>query len=166
MKKVFSILLAIIMALSVFATAFAVSDETDVKSVEEIRLDNYKNGEKLTVGVGVPEYYGIYTGPAGSSRYAELNVSTGNKEIAEAVITENNKVCITANKTGKTTLTVTDINGAESVYTVKVLPKELNSLRLTFKNSGADFAAAFLGFWVIVSGIIGGTFDPIIGKIV
>ena len=165
MKKALSILLAIIMALSVSATAFAVSDATDAKSVEEIRLDNYKNGEKLTVGVGVPEYYGIYTGPAGSSRYAELTVSTGDEAIAAAVITENNKVCITANKIGKTTLTVTDINGAESVYTVKVLPKEINSLRLTFKNFGANLAASFLGFRVIVSGVIGGTFGPIIGKI-
>lgn len=165
MKKIISILLAVIIVFSVSVTAFAGSGTTDIKTVEKIRLDNYKNGEKIVVGVDIPEYYKVYVNGLHNEVNPVLTVSVENEDIASAKVVEDKKVCITGNKTGETILTITDADGSSSKFTVKVLPKGINSFRVTFKNIGDRIAADFLGFWMIIIGALGGTFGSIIGKL-
>lgn len=162
MKKLISILLAIIMALSVCVTAFAVSDTTDIRAAEEIRLDNYKNGEEIIVGVDSPEYYKVYVNGLHNEANPVLTVSVENEDIASAKIADDKNICITGNKTGKTTLTVTDADGASGEFTVRVIPKGINSLRLTFKNIGDNLSVDFLFSGMLLLGGIFGLFAPVV----
>lgn len=141
MKKLLSVLLAIIMLFSVSVTAFSAD--------EEIKLNRYTNGEKLTVGVDTPEYYTVYV--HGFYNKAALTVSVENEDIVSATVTEEEtviakitKVCITGKKAGETTLTVTNADGASSKFTVKVLPKGINDLRVKLDKLEGSLAVDFL----------------------
>ena len=163
MKKIISILLAIITAFSISVTAFA--------GDKGIELNLHKNGEKIILGVNMPEYFHVN----GLDNEAELTVSVENEDILTAtVVTEEKnyavpkatKVCITGKKAGETTLTATASDGTSSKFTVKVLPKGIYSLELKLRNFSVNLALGSLISELILSGfiteIITFIFSPII----
>lgn len=101
--------------------------------VEKIGFEWYENGEKIILCKGDWDIYLLSVVPTGAFPYADVSVSVSNPKVISAELEEDNtSVYVSADRIGKSTITVTDAKGASSEYTIVVLPWIFGFIRNIF----------------------------------
>ena len=101
--------------------------------VEKIGFEWYEDGEKTIMYKGDGEVYYICVVPTGAVPYADISVSVSNPKVISAEFdNEKNTLYVSAEKIGKSTITVTDAKGAECEHKIVVLPAFFGFIRDIF----------------------------------
>ncbi len=91
--------------------------------VEKIGFEYYEDGQKIILCKGDDDFYFLSVVPTGASPYADVSVSVSNpKVISTELDKDEDTVYVSADKIGKSTITITDAKGASNEYTIVVLP--------------------------------------------
>lgn len=101
--------------------------------VEKVNIDWYENGEKIIMYKGDWDLYYIHVTPTGAAPYADISVSLSNPNVIYAEFdNEENILYVSAEKIGKSTITITDAKGAECEHKIVVLPAFFGFIRDIF----------------------------------
>lgn len=163
MKKVLSIFLAIIMALSVSVTGFAREYSADDFDGNEPEI--FCKIKKVTVIVSsrpqkVDLYADYYAGEECELIWSIEGKSNFVKGVTKKTANDEN---VTLRFKGDTTVRLKLVSSDGRILAEdEMFLESYTGKDISFFDR---LAAAFLGFWIIILGIFGGTFGPIIGKL-